>query len=179
VSAPRGNRRRLSWLALAAVLVVALVVGMGSREEPTRAERARNFAETVKCPTCRSQSVADSDAPIAVALRAEIEKRFAEGQNEDQVREYLLETNDEEIQLVPPKTGIGSLVWILPVAGLLVALGALAVAFRRWKLEPAPKGPSAADRELVARARRGEPGEPGDRVGAAAVADPHGEGDGR
>jgi cytochrome c-type biogenesis protein CcmH len=159
---------------MAAVLVVALVAGMGSRDEPTRAERAQNFAETVRCPTCRSQSVGESDAPIAVALRAEIERRFAEGQNEEQVRQYLLETSDEEIQLVPPKTGIGSLVWVLPVAGLLGALGALAFAFRRWKLEPAPSGPSAADRDLVARAQRRERGE---RVGA--VADPHGEGDGR
>lgn len=157
--------RRLSWIAMAVVLVVALVVGMGSREEPTRAERARAFAETVRCPTCRSQSVADSDAPIAVALRREIEKRFQDGQNEDQVRQYLLETNEEDIQLVPPKSGIGSLVWVLPVAGLLLAVAGLAVAFRRWQREAPPSGPSAADRELVERALAG--------------VDAHGEGDGR
>ena len=160
------SRRRLSWAALAVVLVVALVAGMGSRDEPTRAERARSFADSVKCPTCRSQSVADSDAPVATAIRAEIDARFEEGQNEEQVRQYLLATYGDEVLLTPPRSGVGSLVWILPVAGLLIALGALALTFRRWKLEPAGPTASDADRDLVASALR-------------VPADPHGEGDGR
>ena len=159
------SRRRLSWVALAVVLAVALVVGMGSREEQTRTERARSFADTVKCPTCRSQSVADSDAPVATAIRADIDARFEEGQNEEQVRQYLLATYGDEVLLTPPRTGVGSLVWTLPVAGLLTALGALAFTFRRWRLEPAGRSASAADRELVAS--------------AMGTSDPHGEGDGR
>jgi cytochrome c-type biogenesis protein CcmH len=165
------SRRRLSWVALAVVLAVALVVGMGSREEQTRTERARSFADTVKCPTCRSQSVADSDAPVATAIRADIDARFEEGQNEEQVRQYLLATYGDEVLLTPPSTGVGSLVWILPVAGLLIALGALAFTFRRWRLEPDGPSASDADRELVASAMRS----PTDQR----ASDPHGEGDGR
>jgi cytochrome c-type biogenesis protein CcmH len=87
------------------------------------------------------------------------------------VRQYLLATYGDEVLLTPPRTGVGSLVWILPVAGLLIALGALAFAFRRWRLEPAGPSASAADRELVASALRS----PIDH----SAPDPHGEGDGR
>jgi cytochrome c-type biogenesis protein CcmH len=172
---------------MAAVLAVALVVGMGSRDEPTRAERARSFAATVKCPTCRSQSVAESDAPLAMAIRAEIDARFEEGQNEEQVRQYLISRFGDEVLLTPPRTGVGSLVWILPVAGLLIALGALAFTFRRWRLEPVGPSASAADRELVATAMGAASGASRARDDVEVVADasgevdadPHGEGDGR
>ena len=46
----------IGWLALAAVLVVALGVGVADDGGPrTPEERARNLAETVACPACDGQ----------------------------------------------------------------------------------------------------------------------------
>lgn len=174
----RNGSRRWSWLTLFVMVAVALGVGMQAQEEPTRSERAQNFAETVKCPRCRGQSVASSDAPIAVELRREIDRRFEEGQNEEQVRQYLLDTYTDEVLLVPPRSGLGSLVWILPVAALVVSFAGLAVVFRRWR----GGGESTArasvdDRELVAAAR--DAGRRAARSDVGSFDDPHGEGDGR
>ncbi len=174
--------RRWSWAVMGVVLVGALAFGLQPDDTArTPEERIFEVASGYKCPTCRSQSVADSDAPVANAIRADIDARFEEGQNEEQVRQYLLATYGDEVLLTPPRTGVGSLVWILPVAGLLIALGALAFAFRRWRLEPAGPSASAADRELVASAMGAASGSAradADASGGAGV-DPHGEGDGR
>ena len=54
--------------------------------------------------------------------------------------------------LQPAGSGLGALVWALPVAALLLAAGGLALAFRRWRRD-VPEAVTEDDRELVERAR--------------------------
>lgn len=147
-------RRVLSILVPVVVVVVALVVGSSGSESPrTEAERAQAIAGTVRCPTCSGQSVASSDAPAAVEIRREIDRRLAAGEDEEQVQAALVASYGEGILLNPPGSGVAGLVWVLPVAGLVVAAGALALAFRRWR--PAVAGTATdEDRRLVDAARR-------------------------
>ena len=130
----RDRRLVLSWAALAVVTVVTLAVGTfagdGSRSPE---ERADALADTIKCPTCRSQSVAESDAPASQAIRAEIARRIDEGQSDAEIRGYFSSRYGEEILLTPAGSGLVSLVWILPVAGLVLGAAGLGFAFWRWR----------------------------------------------
>ena len=147
-------RRVLSILLPVLVVVVALVIGSRGSDAPaTDAERAQAIAGTVRCPTCRGQSVASSDAPAAVAIRQEIDRRVAAGESDEEVQAALVGSYGDGILLNPPGSGVAGLVWVLPVAGLVVAGGALAVAFRRWRPTPAAVV-SDEDRRLVEAARR-------------------------
>ena len=153
-SRPRPAKRRgtwLSWGVMALVLFAALAVG-ALRDGPaqTNADRARDLGDTIKCPTCRSQSVADSDAPIAGEIRAEIARRIEGGQSDEEIRGFLVGRYGEEILLTPAASGVSALVWVLPVVGVVAAGAGLVVAFRRWRREEAPEA-SDADREIVAR----------------------------
>ena len=147
-------RRALSVLLAVVVVVVALVVGSTGSDEPrSDAERAQAIAGTVRCPTCGGQSVASSDAVAAVEIRREIDRRVAAGEDEEEVQAALVAAYGEGILLNPPSSGVAGLVWVLPVAALVVAAGALALAFRRWR--PAVDGPATEeDRRLVEAARR-------------------------
>jgi cytochrome c-type biogenesis protein CcmH/NrfF len=149
-------RRWLPWAALAVVVVTALAVGTFDRDGGARTdeERASALAEGFRCPTCRGQSVADSDAPAAEAIRTQIERQIAEGRSDAQIRDDVL-TRYPRSEQVPPRSGLAGLVWVLPVAAVVVAAAALAVAFRRWRVVADRRGPSAEDRVLVERARRG------------------------
>ncbi|CAN5536449.1 hypothetical protein BH20ACT2_BH20ACT2_20000 [soil metagenome] len=143
-----------SWGLLAVVLLGALAVGTFDRQaEQTEAERVRAVAETVKCPQCASQSVANSDAPAAEAVRTEIERRLAAGESPDDVRAYLAGRYGEDILLNPTSSGVTGLVWILPVVALVAAGAGLVVVFRRWQAK-ATVSASDADRARVAAARR-------------------------
>ena len=144
------SRRSASWGLLAVVLLAALAVGGRDGSPPTDVERVQRITETIRCPTCRSQSVADSDAPAAKAMREEALRRVQEGQTDVQVRRYLLSRYQDDISLDPPKRGISAVVWALPVIAVAAALGGLAVAFRRWK--PKARRASDEDRALVERA---------------------------
>lgn len=149
------RRRTAGWLALAAVLVVALVVGVAS-DPPARtdADRARALAETVACPQCDGQSVADSDSPAAQGVRSVIDARIAEGASDAEIRDELAASYGERVLLTPGRSGVSSLVWTLPVVALVVALAFLAFTFRRWRGGGAARA-TDADRALVSRARGG------------------------
>jgi cytochrome c-type biogenesis protein CcmH len=126
--------RRLSWVVLGVVVVVALVAGTRPDGGPrTEAERAQALAETIKCPTCRSQSVATSDATASEAIRTEIQRRVADGQSDEEIRDYFADRFGEDILLTPSSSGLTGLVWALPVAALVAAVVGLGFAFARWR----------------------------------------------
>ena len=130
----RAVGRRASYVLMAVAVVVALAIGTFDRGEArTPEERMRDIASTIRCPACRSQSAADSDAPTAQAVRVEISERIDEGESDDEIREYFASTYGEEILLTPPARGIGSLVWVVPVVALVGGGAGLWFAFRRWR----------------------------------------------
>jgi len=144
--------RRWSWLCILALVVVALIrAGVSDGAPSSTEERVRAIAATIKCPTCRSQSVAGSDAASARAIRAEIDKRVRNGETPDEIRNVIAATYGDDVLLTPSRSGVAGLVWVLPVVALVLGLAGVLAAFTRWR-----RGTSVAvtveDRALVERA---------------------------
>ena len=156
------SRGRLAgWLALVVVLVGALGYGVIDDGGPRSAgDRARNLAESIACPQCDGQSVADSDSDAANGIRTLIDERIAAGASDAEIRGELAAAYGERVLLTPGRSGVSSLVWTLPVVALVAAVAGLAFAFRRWRGGGAARA-SDADRAVVeaARARAGASGE--------------------
>lgn len=156
-AAQTGRGRLFGWMVLAVVLAGALVYGVvddGGVADP--GDRSRNLAESVACPVCDGQSVADSDSDAAGFIRARIDELIADGASDAEIRDELAAAYGEDVLLTPGRSGVSSLVWALPVAALVAAFAGLVVAFRRWRGGGAAQA-TDADRALVDRARR-EPG---------------------
>ena len=142
--------RKLSWLAMVGVVVVALAIGAsGDRTPRTEAERVRAVASSVRCPTCRGLSAAESDANAAQAVREEIQRRMRAGESDAEIRAYLVSRYGEDILLKPQSSGLAALVWALPVSVLVIAGGGLALVFRRWRAARIAGTPTPEDRALV------------------------------
>ena len=154
---PQGRtmKRVVAWLALALVVVGALVYGVTDRSTATNEERAHNLGKTIMCPACSGESVTDSQAPIAVFIRHQIDDAVAKGKSDQQIRDELAAAYGDRVILTPPKSGVAAVVWVLPVAVLVAALAALVVVFRRWRT-PADAHATPEDVEAAERARRAE-----------------------
>jgi cytochrome c-type biogenesis protein CcmH len=156
--ARQGARRwRLGFLWL--VMVVALGAALGydalaSHHPQSLEQRVAAIANQVRCPSCEDETAEHSATQTAAAVRATIRQRLLAGQSQAEIEAYLESRYGPGILLRPPAGGLTGLVWVLPVAAAVAALGVLAVAFRRWR--PAPAAPlSDEERALLDRARRG------------------------
>ena len=143
-----------AWALMGLILVGALLVATRPDQTArTPEDRIFAIAETTKCPTCRSQSVAESEAPIAKEIRADIARRVEAGDTDEEIRGFLRSRFGEEIELRPSATGVTGLVWILPVVVVIVAAAGLVLRFRRGR-RSGPVEATDADRRLVAEAQR-------------------------
>lgn len=96
-------------------------------DDPAREEAAVKLMHSLRCVQCQGQSIADSDAPIAAAMRNEVRHRIAQGQEAESVRQWMIGRYGEYVSFEPQARGAGLLLWILP---LLVLSGAVIAASR-------------------------------------------------
>ncbi len=102
--------------------------------DPVQEAIARNLMGTLRCIQCQGQSIADSDAPIAGAMRGEVRRRIAAGESPDAVRKWLISRYGDWVSFEPPMRGAGLLLWALPLLLLVIAAAFARKLFTREKL---------------------------------------------
>ena len=115
---------RSFWLwGLALVVVFAFAVALAPSVASAQA-RISHLESLVRCPACEDLSVAQSNATSALAVRHEIAQSVHAGLSDNQILTSLESTYGTSVLLSPPTSGVGALLWVLPVAlvGLLVAV---------------------------------------------------------
>ena len=123
----------LAALVLAALPAQAQVANPGAAAPPERLEsRVFEIAQQLRCPTCVSESVADSSAGISIEMRNQIQAQLEEGRSEAEILAFFQERYGDWVLLEPPRRGIHLIVWWLP--GIALAAGALGLAalMVRW-----------------------------------------------
>jgi cytochrome c-type biogenesis protein CcmH len=144
--------RRILWLAIVVVGVGALSIGSLDTRAETQGERIQRLADSYACPTCKGQTVAESNAAAAVNLREVIRTRVDEGATDAEIRDELVRAYGGRVLLTPRADGVSAFIWILPA---VVAVGGAAVVVASLRRSPpGHRHATDADRELVADARR-------------------------
>jgi cytochrome c-type biogenesis protein CcmH len=88
-------------------------------EDPELEAKATDLMHTLRCLKCQSQSIADSDAPMAGDMRHQVRTRIAAGESPAEVRQWLVDRYGEYVSYQPRVTAS---TWPLFVAPLLVLL---------------------------------------------------------
>ncbi|HZD18336.1 MAG TPA: cytochrome c-type biogenesis protein [Actinomycetota bacterium] len=122
------------FAAAGALLVAAgLLVTTIEASTPSLEERGRAVAAGLRCPICRSQTVADSPTPLARQMRTTIEEQLRAGRSPEQVRRFFVARYGEQILLDPSPRGIGLVAWLGPPILWVVGALALALGARRHR----------------------------------------------
>lgn len=95
-------------------------------------QRVFEIAGQIRCPVCRSESVANSNATISIEMRSIIQEQLLEGKTEAEILTYFQASYGDWILLDPPKKGFLLIVWIAPLIAVVVALLIFLVLIRRW-----------------------------------------------
>lgn len=83
---------------------------------------AHDLMFELRCVQCDGQSIGDSDAPIAGAMRHEVRARIKAGESPDDIRAFFISRYGEYISFDPPSRGAGLLLWIAPAIMLIAAI---------------------------------------------------------
>ena len=156
----------MSRLALAIVTALTLI---GSAADPSAAQTkpavnedvVHDIAAQLRCVVCQTLSVADSPSEMASQMRAIIRERLASGESPAEVQRYFVDRYGEWILLSPPRRGFNLLVWLLPLAAVLVGLAVTAALVWRWthRRRSVPAATVVVDAGMSERIRRELEGE--------------------
>lgn len=97
-------------------------------EDPALEARANALMHTLRCLKCQSQSIADSDAPMAGDMRHQVRSRILAGESPEEVRAWLTQRYGDYVSYSPE---VSQTTWPLFVIPALLVLGALLVLLRR------------------------------------------------
>ena len=98
-------------------------------DDPALEAKAQDLMETLRCLKCQSQSIADSDAPMAGDMRSEVRQRIAAGDEPEAVRAWLVERYGDYVSYAPRVT---NLTWPLFAVPLVLLALAIALLWRRF-----------------------------------------------
>jgi cytochrome c-type biogenesis protein CcmH/NrfF len=100
-------------------------------DDPAKEAEAQRLMETIRCLTCQSQSIADSDADMAGDMRHEIRSRIEAGERPEAIRRWLIERYGDYISYTPHLSQTTWPLFVVPILLLLVALAVIATRIRR------------------------------------------------
>jgi cytochrome c-type biogenesis protein CcmH len=109
-----------------------------ARPDATVEARLKHLAEELRCLVCQNQTIADSNAPLALDLRNQIRQQIAAGRSDEQIRAYMVERYGEFVLYRPPFTATTALLWLGPA--LLIVIGAVVFVrvIRKRRVAPVP-----------------------------------------
>ncbi len=134
----------------ASLLALALVAGLAAAQaDPALEKRVTGLAHELRCLVCQNQTIADSNAPLAVDLRNQIREQLQQGASEQDVIDFMVARYGDFVLYRPPLKFTTIALWAGPF--LLLALGIVVLVRRlRQRRTPAPQL-SEAERARAAR----------------------------
>jgi cytochrome c-type biogenesis protein CcmH len=110
--------------------------------------KVTSLAEELRCLVCQNQTLAESNAPLAVDLRNQMREQLSKGASEQQVRDFMVARYGDFVLYRPPFKATTLALWLGPFALLLLGAWILRRVTRR---RPASPALSEADRARAAK----------------------------
>ena len=102
-----------------------IVTGVGNQE------RFQSLTNELRCMVCQNQTIAESNAGLAVDLKKQVAKQINEGKTDDQILNFMEERYGEFVLYNPPVSLENSLLWLTPFVVLIIAVLILISALKR------------------------------------------------
>lgn len=104
---------------------------------PQQESEYHQLTQSLRCPQCQNNNIADSNATIAVDMREKVFELLQEGKSKNDVVDYMVARYGNFVTYDPPMTASTLILWIAPL--LLVLFGVVFLFKRKPKTQSAVK----------------------------------------
>ncbi len=117
---------------------VAANTAVPNAADPALEARVMVIAEELRCLVCQNETIAASQADLAVDLRQQIREQLKQGRTQAQILEFMAKRYGDFVLYRPPLKATTVLLWVGPFVLLLVGGWALVRRIRRQRPGEAP-----------------------------------------
>ena len=118
--------------------------------DPVANQRAMALSEELRCLVCQNQSIADSNAELAVDLRRQIREQIAQGRSDTQIVDYMVERYGDFVLYRPPLKATTVVLWLGPPLLFMIGLWLLLRYLRQRRKDTVEQPLSDDDRRRAA-----------------------------
>ena len=131
------------------IALLLLPAALFAAEDPALERRVTDLASELRCLVCQNQTLADSNAELAVDLRNTIREQLKSGATEQDVIGFMVARYGDFVLYRPPFKASTVFLWIGPFA--LLAFGAWLLVRRVRRKRPEEPELTEAERARAAR----------------------------
>jgi len=115
-------RKVLALLLLGCLPLLAQASTEPTMLDPVSQKRLVDLSAQLRCLVCQNQSIAESNAELAVDLRNQINEQIKLGRSDKEIVDFMVTRYGDFVLYRPPFKATTALLWIGPIALLLLAV---------------------------------------------------------
>jgi cytochrome c-type biogenesis protein CcmH len=116
------------WMVLAPLAMAA------PGADPLLDEHVNRLTSELRCLVCQNQTIADSQAELAMQLKREVRQQLASGASDEQVRDFMVQRYGDFVLYRPRVNKATLLLWAAPALLLLLGGSLLIVHWRERRV---------------------------------------------
>ena len=145
---------RLTAIGFLCVLLLSVSPAPGADLE----DQAKRIEGKLMSPCCMTNTVDVHESGASYEIRREIREMLGEGRSESEILDHYVAEHGPQILAVPRAKGFSATAYLFPILFLILTVGGLTLAMRRWRAtdrdaapEPAQPAPDEAYAERLKR----------------------------
>lgn len=99
-------------------------------------QQFKELGNTLRCPKCQNNTIADSNAELAVDLRQKVYEMTKEGKSKQEIVDYMIARYGNFVTYNPPFTMATSILWLGPIFVLVFGFGFIVLRTQSRKVQP-------------------------------------------
>jgi cytochrome c-type biogenesis protein CcmH len=118
-------------LCLSSLVVAESAIEPRNFNTEVQETRYRALIGELRCTVCQNEPLESSNAPLAADLREMVYVQIMDGRSDFEIRQYMRDRYGDFVLYNPPLAGHTLILWVGPIALLLIGLVTGAVMIRR------------------------------------------------
>ncbi|MFI3184571.1 MAG: cytochrome c-type biogenesis protein CcmH [Methylococcaceae bacterium] len=127
----------MKYLSIIFLLILSVAVCASTEfrkfDNPEQQAVFENLTSELRCLVCQNQTIADSNAELAADLRRQVYEMLEQGKSKQDIIQFMTDRYGDFVLYNPPFKAKTGLLWLGPVAFLLIGLIVVFLFVRRKK----------------------------------------------